>query len=69
LRDPVNPLSVFQLLSRYSLRHIEKLLSDESFELAEGFSLEDAGDLLSFRGYAFTENEPAEFLKEGLWRI
>ena len=65
----VNPLFVFKLFFRHSLRHIEKLLGDEAFELAERFPLENVGDLFRLRGYAFPENELAEFLKQGPWRI
>jgi hypothetical protein len=65
----MNPLFVFKLFFRHSLGHIEKLLGDKAFELAERLPLEDAGDLFPLRGYAFSKNELAEFLKERAWWI
>jgi len=38
-------------------------LGNEALELAERFPVEDIGDLLSLRGYTFSENEQPEFLK------
>src|SRR5947209_3800341 len=63
-RHAVNPFFVFKLFFRHSFRHIEKPLGDEAFELAERLPFEDVGDLFLLRGYAFPENELAEFLKE-----
>src|SRR6185312_16670439 len=69
LRYAVNPFFVCKLFFRDSLRHIEKRLGDEAFELAERFSLKDVSDLLPLRGETVTENKPAEFLKQGSRRI
>jgi hypothetical protein len=44
-------------------------MGNEAFELAKRLALEDAGNLFPLRGHAFPENQLAELLKEGPWRI
>src|SRR5690242_3626205 len=63
------PVFTFQFFFGDSLGHIQKLLCDQAFELAEGFFLKDHADLPALGRRTFAEDQFAKFMKQGCRRF